>query len=217
MYSIKKIFGVMFLLACIILPQTVSAEKRDWKDNYYNFRGVRSVVLMNLTSSADMRGTSNIFVNRLYSVYQDNARNRLKCNVYTEDQARRNMRGGYDPRDFYQVADLVIQCNIKDWSDDFYIVPERTTWEQQKMHRNVRDRYGNWIDETYYVTVPVTHPPYRVDVSKIAVSFEVYDTRTGQMVFGREDVRDREDRNAQDGMYGRICNSFFQDLGKLIK
>lgn len=216
MYSIKKIFGVMFLLACIILPQTVSAEKRDWKDNYYNFRGVRSVVLMNPTSNINMSGAGNIFVSRLYGVYYDNARNRLKCNVFTEDQARRNVRG-YNPQDFYQVADLVVQCNIKDWSDDFYIVPERTTWEQKKMSRTVRDIYGMWAEETYYVTVPVTHPPYRVDISKVAVSFEVYDTRTGQMVFGREDVRDREDKNAQDGMYGRICNSFFQDLGKLIK
>ena len=28
MYSIKKIFGVMFLFACLILPQNVSAEKK---------------------------------------------------------------------------------------------------------------------------------------------------------------------------------------------
>ena len=106
---------------------------------------------------------------------------------------------------------------IKDWSDDFYIVPERTVWENKKMYRTVRNRDGNRYEEEYYVTVPVTYPPYRVDVSKIAVEFKVYDALTGQMVFGREDVRDREDRRAQDGMYGRICNSFFQDFRKLIK
>ena len=212
MYSIKKIFGVMFLLACIIFPQNVSAEKRDYKDNHFNFRGIRRVVLMDLTSDVNFRNSGNIFYQRLYSTYYDNAR-KLKCDVVREDSRGR----GSDPRDYYNVADAVIMCNIKDWSDDYYIVPERTTWESKKMYRNVRDRYGNWIEESYYVTVPVTHPPYRVDVSKISVAFEVYDTRTGQMIFGREDVRDREDRNAQDGMYGRICNSFFQDLGKLIK
>ena len=212
MYSIRKIFGVMFLLACIILPQAVSAEKRDWKDSHYNFRGIRRVVLMDLNSDANFRSNSNVFIQRLYSTYYDNSR-RLKCEVVREDPRARN----YDPRDYYQVADAIIMCNIKDWSDDYYIVPERTTWEQKKMYRNVRDRYGNWIEESYYVTVPVTHPPYRVDVSKVAVSFEVYDTRTGQMIFGREDVRDREDKNAQDGMFGRICNSFFQDFAKLMK
>lgn len=212
MYSIKKIFGVMLLLACFILPQTVSAEKHDWKDNYYNFRGVRSVILAEITSNVNFSRESNVFLQRLYSTYYDNAR-RLKCSVFRDEQRRIFS----DPREFAQVADLVIRCNIKDWSDDFYIVPEHTVWEQKKMYRRVRDMWGNWIEDSYYVTVPVTYPPRRVDVSKIAVSFEVYDTRTGQMVFGREDVRDREDRNAQDGMYGRICNSFFQDLSKLMK
>ena len=215
MYSIKKIFGIMFLLACVILPQNVSAEKRDWKDNSYNFRGVRRIVLLNPTSEVDFRGMSNIFIQKLYSTYRDSSA-KLKCEVITEDNVRQPLKYSA-PRDFYQVADLVVQCNINDWSDDFYIVPERTTWEQKKMYRTIRDAWGNRIQESYYVTVPVTHPPYRVDVSKVAVSFEVYDTRTGNLVFGREDVRDRDDRNAQDGMYGRICKSFFQDLGKLIK
>ena len=215
MQSFKKIFGVLFLLVCIVLPQTVSAEKHDWRDNYYNFRGVRRVVLMDLTSDANFRGSGNVFIQRLYSTYYDNAR-KLKCEIITEDQARQ-MVGSSNPRDFAQIADLYIQCDIKDWSDNFYIVPERTVWENKKMYRTVRNRDGNRYEEEYYVTVPVTYPPYRVDVSKIAVEFKVYDARTGQMVFGREDVRDREDRNAHDGMYGRICNSFFQDFGKLIK
>lgn len=215
MYSIKKIFGVMFLLALLILPQNVSAEKTDFKDNYYNFRNVRSVVLLDVSSNIDFRNRGNLFVQKLRNTYQDNAR-RLKCNILTEDQASR-MAGSSDPRDFAGIADLYIQCSIKDWSDDYYIVPERTVWEQKKMYRTRRDRDGNRYDDSYYVTVPVTYPPYRVDVSKIAVTFEVYDTRTGNLVFGREDVRDRNDKSAQDGMYGRICNSFFQDFAKLIK
>ena len=215
MYSIQKIFGVMFLLACLILPQTVSAEKKDYKDSYYNFRGVRSVVLLDVSSNIDFRRYGNIFVQKLRNGYYDNAR-QLKCETITEEEARR-MEGSSDPRNFDRVADLYIQCDIKDWSNDYYIVPERTTWEQKKMYRTVRDRNGNKYEESYYVTVPVTHPPYRVDVSKIAVEFEVYDTHTGKMVFGRSDVRDREDKEAQDGMYGRICHSFFQDLAKLIK
>ena len=215
MYNFKKIFGVIFLLACIILPQTVSAEKRDYKDNYYNFRNIRRVVLLDVSSDIDFRREGDIFIRNLRNTYYDNAR-KLKVEIITESQARQ-MTGSSNPRDFAQIADLYIQCDIKDWSDNFYIVPERTVWENKKMYRTVRNRDGNRYEEEYYVTVPVTYPPYRVDVSKIAVEFKVYDARTGQMVFGREDVRDREDRRAQDGMYGRICNSFFQDFRKLIK
>ncbi len=215
MVTVKKIFGVLLLLALLILPQNVSAEKTDFKDNYYNFRNVRGVVLLDVSSNIDFRNRGNLFVQKLRTTYQDNAR-RLKCNVLTEDQASR-MTGSSDPRSFASVADLYIQCNIRDWSDDYYIVPERTVWEKKKMYRSARDYDGNYYEEAYYMTVPVTYPPYRVDISKIAVNFEVYDTRTGKLVFGREDVRDRNDKSAQDGMYGRICNSFFQDFAKLVK
>lgn len=215
MYSIKKIFGVMFLLACLILPQTASAEKTDYKDNSFNFRGIRRIVLLNVSSNIDFRREGNIFVQKLRSTYYENAR-KMKVDIITEEQARQ-MTGSSNPRDFYTIADAYIQCNIKDWSDDYYIVPERTVWEQKRMYRAAYDSYGHRYEEEYYVTVPVTYPPYRVDVSKIAVAFEVYDTRSGRIIFGREDVRDRNDKSAQDGMYGRICNSFFQDFRKLLK
>ena len=215
MCNIRKIFGVMFLLVCMILPQSVFAEKHDYKDKDFSFRGIRRVVIMNLSSDTDLHIKGNVFVQKIRNSYYDNAR-KLKCEIITEDQARQ-MTGSSDPRAISQIADAWIQCNIKDLSDDYYIVPERTTWEQKKMYRTVRDRDGRTYEESYYITVPVTHPPYRVDVSKISVTFEVYDARSGKMIFGRDDVRDREDKDAQDGMFGRICNSFFQDFGKLIK
>lgn len=212
MCSVKKILGIIFLLACIILPQTVSAEKKDYKDKNFNFRNVRRVVLLNVSSNINFNERGSVFVQRLRNTYYDNSR-KLKCQVLTEDEARR-MAGSSN---FSGIADLCILCDIRDWSDDYYVVPERTSWEEKKMYRTVRDRDGRRHEESYYQTVPVTYPPYRVDVSKIAVNFEVYDTRTGKMVFGREDVRDRNDKTAQDGMYGRICNSFFEDLAKLIQ
>ncbi len=210
--TFRKIFGALFLIGCLLLPQAVSAEKTDWSDKNYNFRGVRDIVLLNVTSRANIGG-GNIFYQRLQSDYVNEAR-KMKCSIITEDQARRMTSS---IRELSNIADLYVECTVKDWSDDYYIVPARTVWERKEMRRHVRDRNGDRREEIYYETVPVTYPPYRVDVSKIAVSFEVYDTRTGQMVFGREDIRDRNDKDAQTGMYGRICKSFFQDLGKKIK
>ena len=65
--------------------------------------------------------------------------------------------------------------------------------------------------------VPVTYPPRRVDISTIEMTLQAYETRRGAMIFARRDVRDREDYQAQAGMYGRITNSFFEDLGKKIR
>ena len=103
------------------------------------------------------------------------------------------------------------------WENSYYIKPEYTSWEQRRIDRSYRNRDGKWVNDYYYVTVPVTHPPRRVDVSTLNMSFEVYETRTGKMIFGREDDRDREDYEAQDGMYERICKSFFGDFGNKIQ
>ena len=199
-------------MACVILPQTVSAAKKDWQENSYNFSNVRRIFLMKPTSNADLLIGNSDLINRLYSVYQENAKY-SKCEIVTENQTNQSN----DLKNFSQVADLVIKCNIKEWSENSKVVPERTTWEQKEMSRRVRDSDGDWTEETYEVTVPVVQPPYRVEVSKIEVLFEVYDTKTGNLVFTRRDVRDREEKNSQDGMFRRLCYQFFQDLGKIIK
>ena len=49
------------------------------------------------------------------------------------------------------------------------------------------------------------------------MTLQAYEARRGEMIFARRDVRDREDYQAQAGMYGRITNSFFEDLGKKIR
>ena len=200
-----RVFGIIFLLVIFLTSQNVFAEKNDYIDKSYNFKTVRKVALLNVSSSVNFSNKGNVFKQKLLSDYIDKSK-KLKCEVITVNDSK-NLEG----------ADLFVKCNITNWQDSYYIVPEHTTWETKYKTRRIKNNHGEWIEERYSVTVPVTYPPRRVDVSDIAVTFEVYDTKTGKMVFGRDDVRRREDEQAQQGMYGRICNSFFEDLGKKIK
>ena len=196
----KKFFGVMMLLCLFLIPQIVSAEKTDFDDKSFNFKAVRKIVVRDLTAEVALGGVGAIQQQKLLSTYQENAKKLKKAEVVTEGD-----------------GDLIIECKIIKWKDDYYIVPERTVWEDKRKTRRIRDYEGNWIEETYYVTVPVTYPPYRVDTSDLIVNFEVYDAKTGKMVFGREDNRTRNDAQAQIGMFGRMCNSFFNDFNKKLK
>ena len=196
----KKIFSVMFLLCLFLIPQIVSAEKTDFDDKSFNFKAVRKIVVRDLKSEVSLSGVGAIQQQKLLANYRDNMKKLKKAEVVTEGD-----------------GDLIVECKIKNWKDDYYIVPEHTVWEQKKMYRTRRDRDGNKYEESYYITVPVTYPPRRVDTSTLVVDFEVFDARTGKMVFGREDDRTREDGNAQIGMFGRMCNSFFSDLNKKLK
>ena len=194
----KKFLGVVFLLCCLLMPQIVSAEKTDWADKNFNFKAVRKIVLHNIQTETTLGNVGKIQQQKMLSSYLDGAK-KLKCEVVSDGE-----------------GDLIVECKITKWSNNFYIIPERTVWEQKTMYRTRRDRDGNRYEEKYYVTVPVTYPPRRVDVSDLIVNFEVYDA-AGNLVFGREDNRTREDAEAQIGMFGRMCNSFFSDFGKKIK
>ena len=221
MDSLRKIFGAVILLTMLILPQIVSAEKTDWRDDGYNFRRVRTVVVLGLNSDVDLRGVSSAVAMSLDSNYLKSS-SKLRCQVLTEDQARRilgitNASTERLKNSLVDIADMWIECDIKTWKDSYYIVPARTVWEEQKRKRKIRDRWGYWAEETYYERVPVTYPPYRVDTSDIITVFEAHDTRTGRAVFVREDNRSRNDARAQKDMFGRMCNSFFEDLGKRIR
>lgn len=222
MNGLKKLFGVLLLLTCMILPQVVSAEKTDWADPNYNFRRVRTIVVLDLTASADMYDVSNAVRMKMEGDYLKYS-NKLKCEVLTEDQARRIL--GLSPNASHQqlcnrlseIADLWIESDINTWENTSYIVPARTVWEDKKRTRRIRDRWGYWREDTYYESVPVTYPPYRVDTSIIVANFGVHDTRNGKLVFIREDNRSRDDRDAQKDMFGRMANSFFEDFAKKVR
>ncbi|MBR5914513.1 MAG: hypothetical protein IKZ58_09140 [Selenomonadaceae bacterium] len=221
MKDLKNIFGLFFLLAFMILPQIASAEKTDWKDDGYNFRRVRTVVVFNLDNRANLSHVGRPIQMKLDSSYFDNSR-KLKCQVLTEDQARRmlgmpNASRNELKRNLASIADAWIEGGITRWKDSSRVVPARTVWEERKRTRQIRDRWGNWIEETYYETVPVTYPPYTVYTSDIIANFEVYDAATGRAIFAREDNRSRDDKDAQKDMFGRMCNSFYEDLAKKIK
>jgi len=217
----KKLFAVTFLVALMSLPQFVSAEKTDWSDKSYNFRKVRTIVIFDIDESRIPDDVGNAIIRKIEGDYNSNA-NKLKCEVLTENQARRllnlpNASQNALKNVVADIADLWIECKITKWKSSYHIVPARTVWEKERRTRRYRNSWGEWAEETYYERVPVTYPPHRVDTSDIIADFEVYDARTGNVVFSREDDRSRDDENAQKDMFGRMCNSFFSDFGKKIK
>lgn len=232
---IKKFFGVILLLAIMTLPQTVSAEKTDWFDRNFYFPGIRTLIVFDVTTSYGANYSDSIEMRNMQDTFVQNARKNLKCNVMTEADARRAL--GYQlgmdleslaysnpqrarkivEENAYRIADAGVFANVDTWENNSYVKPGYTVWEQKQERYRYYDRHGNRREEIRYVQVPVTYPPRRVDVSTIQVTLQAYDSRRNQMIFARKDVRDREDYQAQKGMFGRICNSFFEDFGKKIR
>ena len=232
---LKKFFGVILLMAIISLPQVVSAEKTDWFDRNFNFRNIRTVIVFDLTTNHANDYGGSIALRNMQDTFIQNAQKNLRCNVITEAQARRELayQLGMDLESLsysnplqarkiivdnaYRIADAGIFGNVDAWENNYYIEPERTVWESKRESYTYYDRHGRRHEETRYIQVPVTYPPRRVDVSTIQMTLQVYEARRGEMIFARKDVRDRQDYQAQKGMFGRICNSFFEDFNKKIR
>ena len=232
---LKKFFGVILLLAIMTLPQNVSAEKTDWFDRNFYFRNIRAVIVFDVTASRGADYGGDISLRNMQDTFVQNAQKHLKCTVLTEAEARRTL--GYqlgmdleslaysNPQrarkiiedNAYRIADAGIFANLDTWENNYYIEPAHTVWESKRETYRYYDHHGRRHEETRYIQVPVTYPPRRVDVSTIQVSMQVYETRQNQMVFARKDVRDRQDYQAQQGMFGRICNSFFEDFAKKLR
>ena len=230
----KKIFGVMMLLAIMLVPQSVSATKDDWFDKNFYFRNVRTVIVFDVSVSPGVDYGGTIALRNMQDTFLDSSR-KLKCTVITEAQAYRALSRqlGMNLEDIaysnplharqivmqnaYRIADAWVIGNVDTIANNFYVEPERTVWESKKETYYYRDRYGNRREETRYIQVPVTYPPRRVDVSTIEMTMQMYEARRGDLVFARKDARDRNDFQAQKGMFGRMCNSFFEDLGKKIR
>ena len=226
------VFALLLGVWLAVLPQAASAEKTDWKDSSYDFSRVKRVLVYDVDLSVP-DFSSNLKAHKYQSDFPQYAK-KMGCEILTEEQARRriSLAIGVDldalsrtdsaraqalfTENLPRVADAYIKGRVIKWDNSYYIKPEHTEWEQKRIDRSYRDRDGRWVNDYYYVTVPVTYPPRRVDVSTLNMGFEAYDARTGKLFFGREDYRDREDYYAQDGMYERICKSFFGDLGSKL-
>ena len=227
---IRKIFGAILLLA-IVLPQAVSAEKTDWYDRNFYFRNLRTVIVLDMTVTPGIDYGGSTALRNMQETFLSDSR-KLKCNVITEAQARQMLSYQlgmnldaipYEQarhviiNNAYRIADGWILGNVDNLANTYYVEPARTVWEQKEESRTYYDAWGNRREETYYIQVPVTYPPRRVDVTSIQVTMQVYESRGGAMVFSRRDVRDREDYQAQKGMFGRISNSFFEDVAKRMR
>ena len=226
-----RVFSALLLGVWLaLLPQSASAEKTDWKDNSYSFSTVQRILLYDPNFSAVKGQEMTEFAEKIASSAYPQQAARGKCEVITLSQAIQRLSRllGTDvdalavsnpakakallDENILQIADAWVLCKVTDWKNGSYVVPERTVWET----RTVRSSHGD--KRTYTYSVPVTYPPYTVKYSRCNVEFELYDARTGKMVFARRDARDKEGGyDNQEGMFERITKSFFDDVGKKAK
>lgn len=187
-----------------------NAEKTNWEDKSYNFKRAQKVIVYNFINRDNAEFNDDIMLQIISDEFWKQARN---FHNYTLIEGQDTPEVGKP----VEGADLYIVTDLLNWRDDSYTRPGYTTWETRHEKRTVRRSNGTSYDEDYSYSVPVHHPPQTVYTSTVRMRFNVFDAKTGKRVFARDDNRDRDDKNAQKGMFGRIVHSFFEDFNNKLR
>ena len=200
--------GVMFLLL-MLCPLATHAEKVHWEDKAYDFSNIQRAIVYDI----EIVDTSEIPSDLTEKVVQEE---------YWKTASKPPYKLMHPDKDAVlypqDMADIYVKAAILKWHDDYYIKPAYTSWETRSATRKVKRSDGSWYDETYYYTIPVYHPEKTIYTSTVRVKFDVYDNKTNKLIMSRDELRERDDSyHGQQGIFGRISKSFFDDLGKKIK
>ncbi len=232
----KKLTTLLLaLLLLLALSAAAAAEKTDWYDKSYDFTKVKRALIYDVTLTDRAEFDSDLLDRVLQEEYLKNAQ-RPKYEAVSLEQAIRriSLAEGTNldtlwqqdkakaeeifSRCLPQVADVYIKAELLKWHDDFHIVPQYTSWETKTITRTHKNKDGSTYTTKDYITVPVVHPPRRVDTSTVRLRFDVYDSATGKLVMSRDELRLRDDStHGEKGIFGRICKSFFDDFKSKLK
>ena len=215
MKTLRQLFPwqkLLLVLCLLLLPSLpASAEKTDWYDKDYNFSQIKRAVVYDVLLTDTAEFESDLLNQTLQEEYLKNA---MRPGYRVLDAQKAALLSPENP---VAAADVYIKAELLKWHDDSYEKPAYTSWETQRSTRTRKLPNGEKIEGTYYTTVPVYHPPQTIYTSTVRLRFEVFDSKTGQRVMARDELRLRDDsHHGQKGIFGRICKSFFNDLKKKI-
>ncbi len=111
-------------------------------------------------------------------------------------------------------ADVYLRPVIRIYEVTEELIPAHTEWRTRQIDRSWKDKDGNWHKDYQTITYPVHVPDMYIDHAYISCEFEMYDIKTGKLIAGSEDSRDRSGEDNPLDMYRRIVERFVKNLKK---
>ncbi len=238
-----KNFFLCLVSALILLAagQTASAEFVSWQEKTYDFSRVKTIyvaaldtreaklddVLKEKILSEEFR-TKLAAVSRFSYIMEDEAADET---AVSENDAKEETAAGesdviapvktetkvtkFSKAAAASGADVLLCPILRTYKVTQELVPAHTEWQTRQIDRSWKDRDGRWHKEYQTISYPVHVPDAYIDHAYISCAFEWYDLRTGKLIAGSEDTRDRRYEDNPLEMYRRIVDRFVKNLKKL--
>lgn len=207
----------------VSVPLTVHAEKDDWSDSSYAFPKIKTVLVYNLDTSEAASIKNDIVAKTLQDAYLARAK-KNGSSVRTELQIAPPASPPASPAvvpaaspaspaaSAVPAADVYIKARLMQYSQDSSFVAAHTEWRSQWIDRVIYDRDGRPYTVSQEITVPEYVPDTYIPNTTVTLRFDVYDSKTGNVVFSREETRTRYSSDDTMGVYKRIVDAFFKTL-----
>ena len=222
----KLIFTILTALLLLLSGAAARAEYTEWKDSTYPFQSVKTIYVDEIDTEA-LEGLSPAEEWKLKDTFYKKISKIKDVSILTKEprpdgdlNTKDAVIGGKDtaiPEEAVEKgADIYIQPRITTWQVDSYLVPAHTEWRNTEVRDAWRDKDGRWHEYYRTVTYPEFVPDYWVPYAQVTVTFEWYDTKSGNLIASSEDSRTRGAESNPENLYGRIVDRFIKNMKKTL-
>lgn len=232
---------VLPLVLCIMMYCTVAmAEKIDYKDNQYNFKNIKTVVLCHMDfSQANLDSTA--FQDELQTLYIESSSGSNLTALSNEQLVRKISLSTRQNMKMLEKQDMDTY-NRMYWEHlpeyaDAYVIGKLVEYKSKTTHHtdiyavsidtrktSKSDGNENWdkfiddysSDKPAISTSEIERNEYDTTEYDVTAEFHIYDSKTNKEIFIR---RYSLHQQADDGgeVFTRICDKFFHDFDKLTR
>lgn len=234
---VKKFFGALILAAMLIFPQVVHANQSDWFAPNFDFRSIKSVIILDATINPELDYGGMIGLRGLQNNFFKSCREQLKpfVQVFSEDEARVvigtkigvNIERIYveDPTqarllimsNAWRMADAYILGIVDSWGNKSYTAPSNVDYAKIIESRHYYDTRGNVRPDTVLVPVNEKYLPQDTDVPAIGMIFRAYFAQKEAVVFERYEMRVRKADESQIDLFKDMSASFASAVAAKIR
>ena len=230
----KKI--IVLALFVLAFAGTVLASPEKWVDKEYNFKAVKSVLLLEPVCSD--QSTDDVGKNQIKQVFMSEAEMKKVTLLHTEDiiaamddktKEDYNNLVGTDAdaaqklllQEAQKHADIAVYTTVTAYHSGTKHIAEsiRTYTDYQEIEMDTPQ--GGKQKVKYPVTRTEITPAHDITTLTSDTQFRAVDLKTGKDIMLDTDHRYRElgtyDSSTPDHMFKRGVNKFFSDLYKLVK
>ena len=228
-----KLMTLLTLLFCLLSLSVAHAEYTTWEDSSYPFKQVRTVYLAELdTSDVSIESAAKERTLKEELVKRANAVKNLNVVVETPKTSRAILPGQVEKASEEEASDthgVAIPQAAIDAGASIYILPRLTTyvidsylepahmeWKTREIKESWKDKDGKWHDSYRTENYPVFIPDQYIPYCDVTVTFEWYDTKTGNLIASSEDARTNVSGSNPQGAYQRIVDRFLKNLKKTM-